>query len=103
MCSAVSEVSEDGTPTVREFLVAHLHVVQYIDNDAVRKAFKFELAEVVKYVNRACTKLSDSTPQQVKRSATEGGVGSSPGWPSPKRRLRIQATDEAANCGWGEP
>ena len=102
VCSAVCDVSKDGAPTVREFLVAHLHVVSNVDTDAVRKVFKFELAEVVKYFSRAYTKVTDSTPQQAKRSATEGGVGSSPGWPSPKRRLQIRATDEAAACGLGE-
>ena len=98
LCTPSGNCTSDDLPI---YTPLKIYPIRDEDKDTLLKAFKFEVAQVQAHFAKTVEMGSplDRTPD-VKRKAADNHT-SSPGWSSPKRRLKISKTDDATKAGLG--
>ena len=95
--------SHSGRPDTPEgalFAVVGIYLVkQGEESDRMIKMFKYELEAVTSYYRAQPTLIIPDTAATAKRQLTETTMGQSPEWSTPKRRLRLNVTDEFGKSG----
>ena len=99
LCTPSGNSTSDDLPI---YTPLKIYAIRDEDKETLLKAFKFEVAQVEAHFAKSVDMATplDRTPD-VKRKAADNQTLSSPGWSSPKRRLKVSKTDDATNAGLG--
>ena len=98
LCTPTGQVNSTGLAVYNPL---KLYAIQDEDKETLVKAFKYEVAQVkLHFANKEVENLSfDEETPNSKRKATDNHIFSSPGWSSPRRRLKISKTGKAVSAG----